>query len=292
MEYKFVSVIVPTYKDWERLNLCIEALSNQSYSGKYFEVIIVNNDPADMVPENLLLPTGFKMITEAKAGSYAARNAALKLAKGEVIGFTDADCIPDRNWIQNAVEHLYNNPNCSRIAGNISIIWKGASPTIAEAYNSVFSFPQQSHARSGTSVTGNMFTYKSVFDAIGIFDAKLLSLGDLEWGKRAHNAGFVINYAATVVVKHPARSLSELISKEKRVGGGQGSMGKRKKIYDMLSCINDMRPRPRLMKNIYQGCTTLSITDQFKVFLLRHYLSCVRAFEKFRVLLGKLPERA
>jgi glycosyltransferase involved in cell wall biosynthesis len=290
MEQKFVTVIVPTYKDWKRLALCVEALANQIYT--HFEVIIVNNDPADAVPESLILPAAFRIITEAKPGSYAARNAGLKLAKGEIIAFTDADCIPDKNWIQNAVEHLANNPTCSRIAGNISIIWKETRPTIAEAYNSIFAFPQQSHARAGTSVTGNMFTYKTVFDAIGLFDEKLLSLGDLDWGKRAHAAGFVLNYVATVIVKHPARSLAELISKEKRVGGGQGSMRKRKKILEMLSCIRDIRPRPGLIKKIYQGGTSLSLTDQFKVFLLRHYLSCVRAFEKFRVLQGKQPERA
>jgi len=40
MEIKpYVSVIIPTYHDWDRLAICIEALENQTYSEEMFEVI-------------------------------------------------------------------------------------------------------------------------------------------------------------------------------------------------------------------------------------------------------------
>jgi len=293
MKDKLVSVIIPTYKDWSRLRLCIDALSKQSYPKECFEVIIVNNNSEEGMPDDYMMPQNFKLITETKPGSYAARNTGLKIAKGEIIGFTDSDCIPEKDWIKNAVNYLNENKSCSRIAGHIDIIFKEAKPTTAELYNSVFAFPQKSHALySGTGVTGNMFTYKNVFDTVGPFNERLLSLGDLEWGKMAHKAGFQIHYRKDVVIKHPARTLAELITKERRVGGGQGLMGKRSQVQSVLSYLADNRPRLFIFKHIYRHSTNLSLAGKIKVLLLRHYLLNIRALEKLRVQMGKQASRA
>jgi len=288
-----VSVIIPTYNDWERLPLCIQALTNQAFPKAQFEVLIVNNNPEDIVPQNLVLPANFILLRETKPGSYAARNTALKQAQGEIIAFTDSDCIPEPDWIKNAVDYFNNNKHCSRIAGHISIFFKGAKPTTAELYNSVFAFPQKSHATyAGTSVTGNMFTYKKVFDAVGLFNESLLSLGDLEWGKRAHAAGFSIHYVANVEVKHPARTLSELVKKEKRVGGGQGAMEKKHALGNFLNYVADNRPRLYIIRHIYRYSKGLGLIAKIKILLLRHYLLNIRAAEKLRVQMGKQPSRA
>src|SRR5688500_5776142 len=159
MYNKYVSIIIPTYQDWARLSLCVNALSKQTYPKDLFEVIIVNNNPDDNTPANFYVPENFTILIEEKPGSYSARNAALKIAKGEIVGFTDSDCIPDQDWIRNAVDYFANHKSCSRIAGRISIFYKGSKPTAAELYNTLFSFPQKNHAEgNGTSVTANLFT--------------------------------------------------------------------------------------------------------------------------------------
>lgn len=292
MKKEFVSVIVPTYRDWTRMALCIEALRQQTYQAEWFEVLIVNNDPSDPPPADLNLPAHFTHLTEAKPGSYAARNTGLKKAKGNIIGFTDADCVPHKDWIENAVAHLAKNANCARVAGHISIMLQGKKPTLAESYNAIFAFPQQSHASSGTCVTGNMFTHRHVFDAVGVFNENLLSLGDLEWGKRANRAGYAIQYVRNVVIEHPARTFPDLVKKEKRVGGGQASMMVQGRMRTLISCINDVRPRFRLLKKIYKQSDGANLLVQLRVFMLRHYLIFVRATEKYRVIQGKQPERA
>lgn len=38
-------------------------------------------------------------VREARPGSYAARNAGLHVARGDVYAFTDADCIPTPDWL-------------------------------------------------------------------------------------------------------------------------------------------------------------------------------------------------
>jgi glycosyltransferase involved in cell wall biosynthesis len=143
MSNKFVSVIVPAYNDWARLRLCVDALAAQTYPNEWFDVVIVNNNPNDSAPVGFTLPANFKNITEAKPGSYSARNAGLRIVKGEIIGFTDADCIPGKDWIKNAVAHFEDNPGCSRIAGNLSLFPKGKKATLDKKYDALYTFRQK-----------------------------------------------------------------------------------------------------------------------------------------------------
>src|SRR5690554_2984846 len=97
-----ISVIIPTYKDWERLALCLQALENQSFKPSNFEIIVINNLPGDLPPAAFKLPKNAVLVDEGKPGSYAARNTGIGMAKGEILAFTDSDCIPHKDWLINA----------------------------------------------------------------------------------------------------------------------------------------------------------------------------------------------
>ena len=56
MTPKFISIIIPTYKDWARLSLCLQALADQTYDSSLFEIIVVNNYTADKVPDGYFIP--------------------------------------------------------------------------------------------------------------------------------------------------------------------------------------------------------------------------------------------
>jgi cellulose synthase/poly-beta-1,6-N-acetylglucosamine synthase-like glycosyltransferase len=57
-----VSVIIPTYKDWDRLGLCLDALAQQQFPASEFEVIVVNNNTEDQVPGSLVLRDNCKIV--------------------------------------------------------------------------------------------------------------------------------------------------------------------------------------------------------------------------------------
>lgn len=292
-----VSIIIPTYNDWERLSLCLNALSNQTFSKDKFEVIVVNNNPYpfDETPANFLVPDNCKIILEEAPGSYAARNAALRIAKGEIIGFTDSDCIPDKNWIKNAVNYLTNNNTCSRIAGKVSIFFESSKPSAAELYDMVFAFNQKGYVESGTGVTANLFTYKYVFDEVGFFNKNLMSGGDYDWGTLAHKKGYKIDYVEDVIVKHPARgTIKELIKKEKRVGGSQAIFFNKNNSMpvNVIEFIKELRPRIRALEPISNNGKDLTAINKMHIFLLRHYLLVIRAYAKLRVQMGEKPNRA
>ena len=219
----FVSVIIPTYDDWNRLKKCLTALSNQTYPKEKFEVIIVNNHPTDNIPE-FIKCYRYKIYREKKRGSYSARNKGLSKAKGDVIAFTDSDCIPDFLWLEKAVSRF--NEGCQRLAGNINIFPRSKRPKIAELYDMTFGFDQEIASKTGLSVTANMFALSSLFKKYGTFNDSLFSGGDTEWSRRLVRQDINIVYAPEVIVCHPAReNLKDLFKKRRRVSAKK-SIGK------------------------------------------------------------------
>lgn len=293
----FVTVIIPTYKDWLTLTSCLEALSNQNFSKEKFEIIVVNNHPTDVVPDHYRLPDNCTVISEKLPGSYAARNAAIRVSKGNIIGFTDSDCIPDSDWIKNAVTYFENNEVYKRIGGSINLFFSSSKPNKVELYEKIYAFNQDMNIEKyNASVTANMFTYRYVFNEVGLFNEQLLSGGDYEWNVRAENAGFKIGYAEYVVVDHPARyQLHELTKKAKRVGGGQASFsGKRdsNKFVSLFKFLYDLRPPLNSISLINSKGKDLNLQQKLTVFMIRYYLNILTAYEKLNVQIGKKPNRA
>ena len=213
-----ISVIVPTYKDDARLQLCVDALADQSLPKDKYEVIVVNNDTVDL---SIDLPEpNFITLKETKPGSYSARNLGLSKASGSIIAFTDSDCIPDTDWLRCGLE-AFEQSAAQRVAGSIQLFYKGASMTAVECYESIFAFDQETNVANGVSVTANLFVRRNVFDLVGTFDDSLLSGGDTEWNKRATQSGITLELQRSAVVLHPARSSwSELSKKLHRTIGG------------------------------------------------------------------------
>jgi len=272
----FVSIIIPTYCDWHRLSLCLESLKLQTYPGDAFEIIVANNNPADLPPLDYNTPENCIIITESKPGSYAARNAALKLAKGVIIGFTDSDCIADKNWIKNAVHIFGTDSEIDRIGGKIEIFYEKARPTKIELHDRIFAFRQESYVNGGYAVTGNMFTRKNVIDHIGMFNDTIMSGGDYLWGTLANNNGHKIVFSEDVIINHPARpTLQELIKKERRVAKGQSTFIKRKDkntLGMIREIINICKPRTWEIKRIFNVGKDLSLIDKLAVVSIRHYI--------------------
>src|SRR5437763_17126137 len=100
------SVVVPTYKRTSLLGRCLEALINQSIACDKYEVIIVTDGPdeetvklvAEVKKQFSVCPVIRCISLETKRGPAAARNAGWKNANGQLVLFTDDDCIPLFYW--------------------------------------------------------------------------------------------------------------------------------------------------------------------------------------------------
>ena len=218
-ELPFVSVIVPVYNDERRIAGCVEALLAQTYPRDRYEVIVVDNGSTDATravvgryPVTLLSET-------ATRGSYAARNAGLRHARGEILAFTDSDCTPAPQWLAAGVAAIMAGADLA--GGNVRFVFS-ARPSGAEVCDSISNMQIERNIRErGVAKTANLFARASVVAAIGPFPHGLQSGGDVIWTGRATARGFRLVYAPQAEVAHPTRRLLELLKKHYRVGRGQ-----------------------------------------------------------------------
>ncbi|MBL9050371.1 MAG: glycosyltransferase [Tabrizicola sp.] len=216
------TVIVPTFDDWDRLQICLDCLAGQTHPTDLFEVIVANNNPSPEVPPSLSLPANTRVIHVTSPGSYAARNAALQDAQADVLFFTDSDCLPDPNWIRHGLAAIATLGPYGRIAGDVQLFPQGDDWTGAELYDRVFWMRQQFYTSLGWCVTANLVARRAVFDMAGPFSNDRFSGGDREWNLRASKLGSEIVFSSDTIVRHPARgSFAELAKKCRRLAGGQ-----------------------------------------------------------------------
>jgi len=219
----FVSIVVPVYNDPVGLRTCLEALESQSYPSGSYEVIVVDNnsdEPIDGVVDPC--PHAFSEF-ESKQGSYAARNRGIEVAEGDLLAFTDADCIPSEQWLRAGVKCL-QSAGVDYVGGPVEIFFADPEdPSPVGLYDALTSFRQKGNLeQKGFSVTANLLTTRSVFQSVGLFDERLKAGGDREWGRRAYRKGFTPGYCEGAIVRHPARnSLAEMLKKERRVAEGR-----------------------------------------------------------------------
>ena len=123
MVHFFISVIIPVYNGERTIGACVESLLAQDYPKDKYEVIIVDNNSKDKTA-GIIKEYSVQYLFEGRIqSSYAARNAAIKAAKGEILAFTDADCAADKEWLKNGIaEFIDNKIGC--VAGGI----KGCEP--------------------------------------------------------------------------------------------------------------------------------------------------------------------
>ncbi len=285
-----VSVIIPVYNDIVRLETCLQALAEQSYSNH--EVIAVDNGSTDGDVAGVCKAfPKVRFAREEKVGSYPARNKGLELAKGEVIAFTDSDCIPQGDWLEQGVSRVEQTENCGIVAGHVDVFPRNrARPTFVELYDMMLAFPQERYIRNNRyGVTANLFTTRSAVEVVGPFNGDLKSGGDHEWGHRVADAGLTLVYAPEVRVAHPARkSLRELRKKARRVvGGGRDSSSTK----DMLRWLRNALYPPvgtsrRVLHDESRG---LSLREKLKVCAVETLWRWMIAREIVRVMLLRTP---
>ncbi|MBW4656085.1 MAG: glycosyltransferase [Kaiparowitsia implicata GSE-PSE-MK54-09C] len=218
-----VTVIIPTYNDFDSLKLCLSALEQQTYPADRYDVIAIDNSSSYDLTQRLADFPHATAIVEHRQGSYAARNAGIQHANGTVLAFTDADCIPAPQWLEKGVDSLVAHPDCGLVAGEVNMFFQNPDhPTAAELFDSVSGLPQRLFVeRYKFAITANLFTYKAMFEAVGLFDADLKSGGDYEWGTRIYKLGYPLVFAEDAIIHHPGRTtLAELRKKHRRVVRG------------------------------------------------------------------------
>jgi glycosyltransferase involved in cell wall biosynthesis len=195
-------------------------LRSQDYPSEKYEIIVVDNGSTDATPDTIRqFPV--KCLSENKIqSSYAARNEGIRHAVGDIIAFTDSDCMPDTEWIAAGVAAL-EEQGCDLIGGEVRFVF---SPkwSAAEVFDSLTNMQiAQNIAQRQVGKTANLFVRSQVIKEVGLFPDDIRSGGDVIWTHKAVQSGFRIGYAPRAVIAHPARPMGQMIAKQYRVGKGQ-----------------------------------------------------------------------
>lgn len=220
-----VSVIIPTRNNPSGVRKVLEALEEQTVLLDSFEVLVVDNGSeqklyrkTERACEAATLEVKVLQRNDV-ASSYAARNKALEVAKGQILAFTDSDCAPEPQWIEQGVESL---KRADLVSGRVEFTYTGSAPSAAEFLDSCLHMQTRKLAEEEHSgVTANLFVNAACFKKVGTFDEAVASGGDVLWTRKATGQGYELIYGTDVVVRHPARNLFELMSKMARVGFGK-----------------------------------------------------------------------
>ncbi|WP_121119839.1 glycosyltransferase family 2 protein [Croceibacterium ferulae] len=282
------SVIIPTYRDWTRCFECLDALREQTLDAAVFEIIVVNNDPADLCPDTGRLAQNVTIIDEEAPGSYAARNAGVAASSGTLLAFTDSDCRPRPKWLEAAVETIRAHNGSVRVTGPIEIFRTSDCGELAYLYDRKFAFNQSSATRFEHAVTANLVVSRAIFESVGLFNASMMSGGDFEWDARAAKLGISLVFNKEAVVRHPSRrSVAELSTKARRVAGGSVALGNVGVVQMIWS-----RLKPPVNKFRALDRHDMTSTETTKLFLLVWWLRIVAAREFVAIKLNlKEPER-
>ena len=289
MENHFISIIIPAYNDSQRLQQCLTLLENQTYPKNLYEVIVIDNNSTESLEVVVSHFSQARYAFEATPGSYSARNKGLSLAKGDIIGFTDSDCAPAKDWIERGVAQILKYPGCGFVAGKINFAFQELdNPNPAELYDSLNFLQQEKYVKQNNfGATANLFTTPEIFEAVGLFDASLTSGGARNWGKRVHAAGYQQLSADDVEISHPARaSFEELNKKLCRVYEGSFRINNKSEtpVFEFLrEIILDIKPPGRYLRAILNEKTFSGSRKRLSVLGIYVRLKLSKAITELRL---------
>lgn len=211
-----ISVIIPVCDDLVGLHITLESLLTKATPNVDVEVIVCNDGGS---PEVSALASEFG-VKEVKlpinVGAYGARNAGIRASTGRVLAFLDADERVDPAWLTRGLEISADTPY---VGGQI-IVDLPPEPTVAQRFDASFAFNLVRSLHDGYFPTANLFVRREVFSAIGLFNERLRSSGDVEFGQRVRAGGFEQAYCADAITHHPPRSFRQQLDRNRRISSG------------------------------------------------------------------------
>lgn len=216
-----VGVVIPIYNGAADLPSLLLCLSRQTYPQAQVLYVLVDNGSSDRTLDLLrAAATHFRTLGLALCSltapdiqsAYAARNAGIVAALSDdnpcdIIAFTDVDCRPKPDWLQNLVRP-FAEPQVGLVAGEVLPL---SPATWLERYAARREFLSQRHTLAHGFLpygqTANLAVRRSPLETVGLFRPYLTSGGDADLCWRILQTGnWEIRFAESAIAHHRHRT--------------------------------------------------------------------------------------
>jgi glycosyltransferase involved in cell wall biosynthesis len=198
------SVVVPIFNAEPHLDRCITALLEQTVPVGRYELLMVDNNSSDASPAIVCRYSRVRLLHEAEQGSYAARNRGVRNASGEIVAFTDPDCVPHRDWLEQ-IERAMASAGTLLVLGDREFATDSGVLGALAAYESAVCAYIHGHRRveSYYAYTNNMAVRMSVLQQLGGFEQLARGADTLFLRRVISTYGAdTVKYAPEMIVRH------------------------------------------------------------------------------------------
>ncbi|HEX2275250.1 MAG TPA: glycosyltransferase [Acidimicrobiales bacterium] len=207
MDRPAVTVVVPTYNRAASLARLLDALADCDAPVGGREVIVVDDGSTDATTDVVRRSqVGARYVRQANRGPAAARNAGWRLARSDVVAFTDDDTVPDRRWLVDLVGELHDRPDRAAVGGTILPLGHGFLADFVQLERLVGHSVGDGDVRY--LVTANAAWRLDALRAVGGFDERFPTAAgeDVDLSLRTIARGGRLGVTDRAVVRHDHRT--------------------------------------------------------------------------------------
>lgn len=190
-----VTVVVPVYNRRAQMMRCLDALLAQDYPS--FEVLVMDNGSTDGTLEacreravDADVPIRVEVMSEAQGHR---RNAGARLARGEIVAYTDSDCMPSARWLRSAVAPFAD--------ASVGIVTGTTLPEHPPPYGNWYASQEITDQTWRFETCNALFRREALLASDG-FDSSLIQWEDTAAGWSVMRAGWRAVFASDAVVYH------------------------------------------------------------------------------------------
>ncbi len=200
MNPPLLSVVVPTYRRPDLLELCLAKLAPEAQTTDVpYEVIVSDDDATGSAQAALGERFPWVQWNQGPSkGPAANRNSGSARAQGEWLVFTDDDCLPEPGWLAAFHDAILANQSAQVLEGKTLPI--GERRSLAEA--------APVNAEGGFLWSCNLAIHRSAFDQLGGFDEgfRHACMEDVDFADRIRAARLEIVFVEKALILHPWRT--------------------------------------------------------------------------------------
>jgi len=216
---EFISVIIPVYNGEKIIDNCLTALCNQSILRSNYEILVVDDGSTDDTATKAENKCD-KLIRIRNSGPAVARNKGAEAASGQILLFTDADCIPESDWIARMSLPFKEKSIAGTKGSYLTRQTQAISRFVQAEYESKYTF-MSTHRFIDFIDTYSAGFRTDVFRELGGFDERFpgASVEDQEFSFRVAAAGYKMVFVPEAkVFHHHVESIRHYFQKKMNIG--------------------------------------------------------------------------